>query len=339
SWAAVAAVAAIIWLIMPIGVGILIGTLLAFMAQPLFEHWKRRLGVAWSALATVAVSMIILVASLGGLAWLFVARGTVLSRQLIETVNSGTGDDVVSAIARVTDRIGIPRDEIVSHLRSFANDAAGSAAGIAETIASTTGDALLGLLFATLAMHFMLRNWDDVSRRLQEALPLRADYTASLMAEFRRVGRTTLLGAIGTAAAQGAFATVGFWIAGVPEPIFFGAATAMTSFVPAVGVLLVLVPVGVGLVLAGHSVSGVFELAWGLVVVVGVCDYVIRPRLVRGEDDVPSIVTFAALFGGVEVLGLKGLVIGPLVMALSLAVLRLYASEAGKRRQVVVAAG
>jgi predicted PurR-regulated permease PerM len=324
---------------MPIGVGILIGTLLAFMAQPLFEHWKRRLGVAWSALATVAVSMIILVASLGGLAWLFVARGTVLSRQLIETVNSGTGDDVVSAIARVTDRIGIPRDEIVSHLRSFANDAAGSAAGIAETIASTTGDALLGLLFATLAMHFMLRNWDDVSRRLQEALPLRADYTASLMAEFRRVGRTTLLGAIGTAAAQGAFATVGFWIAGVPEPIFFGAATAMTSFVPAVGVLLVLVPVGVGLVLAGHSVSGVFELAWGLVVVVGVCDYVIRPRLVRGEDDVPSIVTFAALFGGVEVLGLKGLVIGPLVMALSLAVLRLYASEAGKRRQVVVAAG
>jgi predicted PurR-regulated permease PerM len=70
---------------------------------------------------------------------------------------------------------------------------------------------------------------------------------------------------------------------------------------------------------------------WGSFLIIGVPDYVIRPRLV-GEEEIPSLVTFAALFGGVEVFGLKGLIVGPVVMAVSIAVLRLYASEARKRR-------
>ena len=58
----------------------------------------------------------------------------------------------------------------------------------------------------------------------------------------------------------------------------------------------------------------------------------IRPWLVRGEAKVPTLVTFAALFGGVEVLGLKGLLVGPVLMALAIAVLRLYGAEARDRR-------
>src|SRR6185295_2802688 len=103
----------------------------------------------------------------------------------------------------------------------------------------TLGNTLLGLLFAMLSMHYILRNWQTVSRRAQETFPLRPDYTAALFAEFHSVGRTTLLGAAGTALAQGVFATVGYAIAGVPEPTFFGTATAVASFVPGVGVLLV----------------------------------------------------------------------------------------------------
>lgn len=153
-----------------------------------------------------------------------------------------------------------------------------------------------------------------------------------MVAEFRRVGRATLLGSVVTAIVQGSLATIGYGIAGVPEPMFFGAATAIASFVPVVGVLLVIVPVGVGLGLTGHPVAALVELAWGLVFVIGLSDYVIRPRLVRGEAKVASLVTFAALFGGVEALGLQGILVGPVLMALSIAVLRLYASEARVRR-------
>jgi predicted PurR-regulated permease PerM len=63
---------------------------------------------------------------------------------------------------------------------------------------------------------------------------------------------------------------------------------------------------------------------------VGFSDYVIRPRLV-GDEEMPVILTFLALFGGLEVLGLAGLIAGPVIMALAVAVLRLYAREAGAR--------
>jgi predicted PurR-regulated permease PerM len=67
-----------------------------------------------------------------------------------------------------------------------------------------------------------------------------------------------------------------------------------------------------------------------------VSDYVIRPRIVRGESKVPALVTFAALFGGVEVLGFKGLIVGPVLMALAITILRLYAAETRKRRSLLV---
>ena len=67
---------------------------------------------------------------------------------------------------------------------------------------------------------------------------------------------------------------------------------------------------------------------------VALSDYFIRPRLVGGEGKMPSLVTFAALFGGVEVFGLKGLVLGPVLMSLAVAVLRLYATETRLRRHI-----
>ena len=92
------------------------------------------------------------------------------------------------------------------------------------------------------------------------------------------------------------------------------------------------VPVGVVLILVGHETRGIVELAWGGALVAALCDYVIRPLLVGGAGTLPSLVTFAALLGGVQVFGLKGLIVGPLLMSLAVAVLRIYATETRRRR-------
>lgn len=334
-WAALLASLVLLWLVLPIGVGILLGTCLAFMAQPLFERLEPPLGSRWAALTTVVLSNLTMAGVLGGLAWVLVARGTVLAGQLVAAFQpGGFADETVGSLARLTERFGMTRAELEDRARDLVTAAATRATSIAEGIAATTGSALLALFFAALSMHYILRNWSLVARRARETFPLRPDYTAALFDEFRQVCRTTLLGAVGTAIAQGGFATISYAITGVPQPAFFGALTAIASFVPVVGVLLVLVPVAIGLVFAGQPGHAIVELSLGLVLVVGVSDYVIRPRLVRGESQVPSLITFAALFGGVEVLGLKGLIVGPVLMALAIAVLRLYASEIGRRRRL-----
>jgi len=189
---------------------------------------------------------------------------------------------------------------------------------------------LLGLFFALLTMHVILQHWPRIVELLEDVSPLRREYTRALLEEFRRVGRTTLSGTVLTGLIQGVLAALGFWLCGVPRPLFLGIATALASLVPAIGTLLVWVPAGLYLFAASHPAAAVGMLAWGAAVVVGFSDYVIRPRLVSDEG-MPAILTFLALFGGLEVLGLAGLVAGPMIMALAVSVLRLYAREARAR--------
>ena len=334
-WAALAAALAIMWLVMPIGVGILLGMLLAFVMQPLYGRLTPKLGVAWSALAFVLGSTLALVGTVVALLWLFVTKGVSLAKELIAILGpGGMGGDLLGWVGGKTARIGITPDDLTRRARSLAELAAARMASEADTLVGALASSLLGAFFAMLTMHFMLRNWETVSFRAQETFPLRPDYTRALFGEFRRVGRTTLMGTIVTGLAQGVLATIGYWIAGLPEPIFFGAVTAVASLVPAVGTMLVWVPAGIVLIVMGHPGRGIFELVWGGLLVVALSDYVIRPRLVGGESEVPSLVTFAALFGGVEVFGLKGLIVGPVLMSLAVAVLRLYANETRLRRHL-----
>jgi predicted PurR-regulated permease PerM len=331
-WAAVAAVVAVAWIVAPIGAGIFMGTLLAFTVQPVFERLTPRLGARVAALAVVGSSIVVLSGVVGGLGWLLVTGGTLLSREWLASTGPSPGGGLPGALGGLAGRFGVPPDELWARARALAEGAAMRATSVAELLVGTVASALFALFLATLAMHFILRNWDAIALGAQQALPLRPEYTASLFDEFRRVGRTALLGIVGSGIAQGLLATIGFWATGVPEPSFFGAATAVASLVPALGATLVWAPVGIGLIVAGHPAAGAIELVWGATVVGALCDYVIRPRLVGRASSLPSLLTFAALLGGVQAFGLKGLVVGPVLMSLAVAVLRLYANEARKRR-------
>lgn len=325
---AAAALAVILWIIAPIGTGILLGTFLAFMAEPFFHRMHKKFGARWASVITIVSACAALAAVIGGLGVLFVTRGTVLVTALVNSFKpGGSGDRALSALAHVTDRMGISRDDLTERAHQLATHLAEKTAEIAAALVSATGSALLGLLFAMMAMYYVLRNWPAMLRYAQGTLPLKPEYTLALFDSFRVAGRTTLVGAIGTALAQGAFAAIGFALVGAPEPLVLGAATAVASFVPVVGVLIVIVPVGIVLFASGHPIAAAVELVWSLVFVVGVCDYAIRPRLVRGETKLPALVTFAALFGGIETFGLKGLILGPVLMSVTLAVLRIYSDE------------
>jgi predicted PurR-regulated permease PerM len=96
--------------------------------------------------------------------------------------------------------------------------------------------------------------------------------------------------------------------------------------------MLVWVPAGVVLIVLGNVGRGIFLLAWGALVVTSLNDYVLRPRFVAREGGLPPLATFVALFGGAASMGLKGLVVGPVLMSVAFAALKLYGEEAQQRR-------
>jgi predicted PurR-regulated permease PerM len=325
----VAAVAAICWIAQPVAIGILLGALTAFALQPLYERLKRytkRQSLA--ALGCVLVSALGFGATLALLSYLFVARGAVMGRALLAWFAEGAW---VDHLALRLGPLHIEPGEIRDKLNSAGLELTQRAVAYSAVVASTTFSAVLVLFFLMMTVFFTLEQWPTLARHAEHMLPLRPRYTRDLLEEFRRVGRTTLLGTVATGMAQGALAAFGYFVTGVPEPAFFGAATALASLIPAVGTLLVWVPAGIWLIVEGHPGMGTLLLAWGTLVVVGASDYVIRPALIGRHSTMPALLTFAALFGGVEAFGLIGLILGPLVMALSISVLRMFAHDAAQR--------
>ncbi len=333
AFCALCAAIVLVWVAEPFLVGILFGALTGFLLEPLHRRLIPRVGAKGAALSTVVVASLGLAATTFGLGWLIVARGTILTRNILQEIGPGGAfTRLVNVLAARMRWLNVSAEDVTAKLREIGENVAGEGAALAAAVLAGTASAALMLFFATLTMYAILLHWKDISLAAQEALPLRPDYTRALFNEFRKVGRTTLLGTIVTGLVQGVLATAGYVICGVPAPWFWGAVTALASLVPAVGTLLVWVPAGVLLIVGGDTLRGVLELIWGAVVVVGVCDYVIRPKLVGGEGKMPSLVTFVALFGGVESFGLKGLVVGPIVVSLAIAVLTMYRREASIRR-------
>ena len=333
---ALAAGATILWLVWPDGLGVLLGLFLAFIVRPMYELLARRWPPVAAALVTVIGTTLTIALTFSVFVTILVRDGTILGRKALDALGPDGGAQKISHhVTALTSRLGLSSTELQAKARTAIEGATSRAAGVAESVASTTASTMLGLLFEMLTMYFVLRRWDAVVTTAQDLLPLRPDYTLKLLAEFRRVGRTTLLSTIFIGLVQGALATIGYWIVGLPEPLFFGALTTVASLVPGLGSTLVWVPASVVLALLGHVWKGLFVALWGVLVLSGIPDYVIRPRLVGGgSDELPALVTFIGLLGGTAVLGLKGLILGPVLMTMAIAVLRIYRDEERARKQV-----
>jgi predicted PurR-regulated permease PerM len=323
---ALVALAALVRLALPLGVGLLLGALLAFALEPVYGHLRRRGMKAGAAALTCALGATVLVAgSVVAITTLIVERGLAL---LAVLRGQFAPDGAFRAfaedkMARLT-FVHLNVAEIITRLESETVSLGSRAAAIAAEVAGITFSGLLMLFFMTLTVHFVLRHWSEIVKRAERVLPFERRHTHALLEQFRTVGREVFLGTVLTGLVQGLFAAIGYWVTGVPEPAFFGALTAIASLLPGVGTLLVWVPIGVVQVVNGHVGAGLIELIYSALTVGIASDYFIRPMLVGREKNVPSIVMFIALFGGVQVFGIIGLILGPLVATLSLAVLKTY---------------
>ncbi|MEA3276350.1 MAG: AI-2E family transporter, partial [Pseudomonadota bacterium] len=123
-----------------------------------------------------------------------------------------------------------------------------------------------------------------------------------------------------TALAQGALAGLGYWVAGAGAPVLLGALTALLALVP-FGAPLVWGSVGVWLLLTDAFWPGVGVLLWGALVV-SMIDNLVRPLAISSSTRIPFLAVFIGVLGGLQAFGLVGLFIGPVILAVMLAVWR-----------------
>jgi predicted PurR-regulated permease PerM len=135
------------------------------------------------------------------------------------------------------------------------------------------------------------------------------------------VVRAVVFGLVGTAIVQGVMAGIGLAIFRVPSPVAFGAMTSVLSFVPA-GPPLIWGGAAVWLFANGHTGAAVGMAVWGLLLVSSV-DNVLRPILIgrSGEAQLPFLLIFFGVLGGLSTFGLVGLFLGPVLLSVAFTLL------------------
>jgi predicted PurR-regulated permease PerM len=324
---ALLATAALFAVVLPIGTGVLLGTLLALATHTVYRSVVRRTRrPALIALLAALLATMVVAGTVGVLLALVALRGaSVLSTSPQWFAPGGKGTAFVEALQKPLAAIHLQPGEAIERLRTALGGAASSLAGWAAHVVAIVLDDVLALFFMATTMYFVLLHWTELGRRMERLLPINPHHTRRLMHEIQRLGRVVVVGNFGTAVVQGALAGIGYLIAQIPEAAFLGALTAVASLLPVFGTMLVWVPAGVVLALTGHVGRGVFELIWGSLVVVGLCDYVVRPKLIGRGDTTSTWMTFVGLFGGIKLFGFVGFLLGPLLVGIASAILRLYA--------------
>jgi predicted PurR-regulated permease PerM len=192
-------------------------------------------------------------------------------------------------------------------------------------LASVVG-AALSLALMIFLLFFFLRDGENLVQRAMRLVPMGEKRKAALLDHLSSVTRALVVGMLLTAAAQGALLGIGFAIVGLPSPVVFGVLAALASLVPFVGTALVWVPALGVLLFQGRPWAAAFMAVWSLGLVTSI-DNVIKPLVVSGRAGLPTLAVFMGLMGGLAAFGAIGVFLGPVLVALIIALLR-FAEEA-----------
>jgi predicted PurR-regulated permease PerM len=198
-----------------------------------------------------------------------------------------------------------------------------AAAVVGSTVVSATTSLLFQAAMMLIALYFFLSQGEQCLTWIDRASPLRRGQTRELLSEVRQMASSVMLSTFATAAIQAVTAGIGFAIARVPHLMFFVGLTFICSIIPVIGATAVVLATAGLIAFLGHPYSGLFLAIYG-VTLVGLVDNLVKPLLVKGHGDISGVVIFFALTGGIATFGAIGLIIGPLAVALFLALLRMY---------------
>jgi len=168
-----------------------------------------------------------------------------------------------------------------------------------------------------IAFYFLLLDGRRLVAWLASVSPV-PEETMAIATQLARASRSVLSSLFLTALVQSGAAIVGYLIAGVPQPAFFGLLTFLAAFIPSVGTSIVALPLALLMLALGHPWAALFLAIWSLAVV-GLIDNVVKPLLIKGGMQINAAVLFFALIGGLGMFGAIGLIVGPLAVSLFVA--------------------
>lgn len=290
---------------------------LAVVAQPLHGWLLRglRSPSLAAALATLLIAIMLVVPAM--LAGGRVAQEAVAAATRVQaSVKDGRLHELAERNPRAAAAIEWA-DSLVD-LRAQLSKLSGYVPQVAQKVMSESLQFLVGAGVALFLLFFFLRDRVPILGAVRGLLPLSAEEAGRM---FRLVDDTIyaiLYGTLAVCLVQGALGALAFWWLDLQSPLLWGSAMAVLSIVPVVGTAIIWGPAALYLLLEGSPEKAVALAAWGFVVI-GVVDNLLKPSIVKGRLHAHIVPVFVSILGGLVAFGAAGVIIGPVVLAVALA--------------------
>jgi predicted PurR-regulated permease PerM len=304
---------------------LILAAVFAFLFQPLYLRlllvMRKKQGLA--ALFTMIITIILVLIPVGFLGSQIIKESTQLYHNL-----SSNGNGIMSTIESLENRISesflIPGNfnvDVNDYLRQALSVTAESMGGIFSSFVRT----VLNFFVFFIAYYYFLKDGRKLKDYLVKLSPLEDKDDEFIVSRIRSAVSAVVKGNLLIGLIQGTLTGVGFALFGVPNPVLWGGVASITALIPGVGTTIVLTPAIIFLFVSGSNFAAGGLLLWGILAV-GLVDNLLGPRLVGGGMRLHPLAAFLAVLGGLIFFGPLGLLLGPLVLGIALALIEIYFS-------------
>ena len=305
---------------------------IAFLLHPLHRWLTRKLRgrAATSAALVTVLTAVLILGPLGGLGAAFAAQLTELARHAQEFAVEHRPANfaelaevpvVGPVLAWVQETTGFTFAQIQAWAVEAAQTILKALAGLGRAAFLGALGTVIGFALMMFILFFTIRDSERAFRALRELVPLEDRDKKRLFEHLASVTRALVYGTGVTAIVQGTLVGLGFAVVGLPSPIVFGVLAALAALIPLVGTPVIWVPAVIVLAAQGRWTAALILLLWGGFVTT--IDNFLRPWLVSGRAEIGALTVFIGVLGGVGAFGPIGLILGPLILSLVIALVRL----------------
>jgi predicted PurR-regulated permease PerM len=317
------------WMVRAVALPVLVAGLFAILLHPLLARLEARLGrrAALAPLLLTTGSVLLVILPLASMVFLAVGSVRDLFSGDLDQKIAQVGDWVVLQLLRlgnVLHSVGLESssEKLKETLISSAQAVGTKLAEFLGGIAAATPQLTIAAFLFVIGLYFSLRDGRALAGRLAALLPFPAADVDALFAAVHATVKGAMFGSALTGAVQAGLCILVLALLGVPGPFVWGAFAFVLSFIPILGTAPVTAGATLYLFAAGHPAGG---LAMGTAgVLIGLSDNIVRPWAQGSQDDMHPLVALLAIFGGIEMFGVAGVFLGPVVAACALWGLEVY---------------
>lgn len=283
--------------------------------------YKRKMKKGLSAAILIIVSILVVLVPL----WIFTSLVGHKISDLIKHSNEILG--IVHHFSDIIQRkfgLAVLSDENI-------NKASGMITNMLPNILGATFNTLTSVLMLYFMLYFMLTQCKEMEAALIKYIPLKDENVIWLGKDLHELTLNNAVGVPLIAIMQGVVGLVGYFIFGVPDPLFWFVLTVFGSMIPLIGAAAAYVPLSILLLAQGPTWKGIAVLAYGLIVI-GLTDNVFRFALQKKLGDVHPLITVFGVVLGISLFGFIGLIFGPILISLFVLLVRIYINEFGSKQ-------